>query len=706
MQATLKIALLGLVLTLSEPVLLHAQQAFKFEHLTTADGLATNTVNTIFQDAQGFMWFGTEKGLHKYDGYRFTIYQHDEDDPHSLSNNNVSAIDEDREGVLWVGTRGGGFNRFDRATETFTHYRHDDDDPHSLGADDLISLCVDRNGMLWIGTFGNGMDRFDPTTETFTHYRYDPNDPNSLGSSRVFSIYEDRSGTLWTGGLGLNRFDRSTETFTRYPVQDTTYHQEVFRFIESLEQNRRRVASLLHVGDDQDLAQTITLTEETSVLLVAMGEAILQLGGRSPARWIITSWMDYGWLEDSTGKVVWEMEPDRARHAGWILRDRIQIGLKTLAPGTYRLRYKSDIGTSYQDWMGMGPTHPELWGIQLFHVTEAEARRIEDYLDQYELPNATSGAVYSIYEDRAGLLWLGTNNGLNRFDPETETFTPYKHDPNNPRSLSSDWLRAVLGDRDGVLWIGSTIGPLGVGSRGLTRFDPMTNTFTRFPYDPLNPHGFVGNHVLELYEDRAGALWIATRNEGIKKLDRAAVKFTAYRYDPRDPGSLSHSVVWAVHESRDGTLWIGTEDGLDRLAPPTSEARITHFRHNPTDPSSLSHPIVKAILEDRAGVLWVGTWGGGLNRFDPTTETPGSGPGQAFTRYRHDLEDPASISGDMIETIYEDSQGVLWGSAWRPSSSPARSRACIAWKTRRAWRRAGPCTSSRLASVRAGDRSP
>ena len=149
MQATLTIALLGLVLTLSEPVLLHAQQAFKFEHLTTADGLATNTVKTIFQDAQGFMWFGTEKGLHKYDGYRFTIYQHDEDDPHSLSHNFVTAIDEDREGVLWVGTVD-GLNRFDRATERFTRYRHDEDDPHSLSGNGVRAIYTDREGVLWV----------------------------------------------------------------------------------------------------------------------------------------------------------------------------------------------------------------------------------------------------------------------------------------------------------------------------------------------------------------------------------------------------------------------------------------------------------------------------------------------------------------------------------------------------------------------------
>ncbi len=152
MQATLKIALLALVLTLSGPLLLHArQQEFTFEHLTTADGLATHTVNTIFQDAQGFLWFGTEKGLHKYDGYRITGYQHDEDTPHSLSHNRVTAIHEDQEEALWVGTRD-GLNRFDRATARFTRYRHDPEDPHSLGADRVTSLCVDRDGVLWVGT--------------------------------------------------------------------------------------------------------------------------------------------------------------------------------------------------------------------------------------------------------------------------------------------------------------------------------------------------------------------------------------------------------------------------------------------------------------------------------------------------------------------------------------------------------------------------
>ncbi len=695
MRAALHIPLLALVLILTSQNLLHAQlQEFTFEHLTTADGLTSNNVSTIVQDAQGFMWFGTTKGLHKYDGYQFVIYRHDEEDPHSLSDDRVSAIYEDREGTLWVGTSGGGLNRFDRATETFTHYRHDADDPHSLSHDAISAIyeAPTEPGVLWIGTSGGGLNRFDRKTGTFMHFRLDPNDPNY---DYVRVIYEDREGMLW---VDQARFDRRTETFTRYPEQDTTYHPEVFLLIDSLQKDNRRLASILQVGERQDLTQPLTLTEETIVLIVSVGEADLVLSGR----WMPYKFLDHGWVENEQGDIIWRMEVGRARYEGSAgTRDMVQVGLLTLAPGAYRIRYQSDEGHSYDRW-GIGggiPRHPELWGIQLLRVTRAEAQRIEGYLKMYERPaSATSGSVTALYEDHEGALWLGTTGGLNRFDREIETFTPYRHHPDDSNSLSTDLVRAVQGDQDGALWIGGRRGPP-YGSGGLTRFDPATHTFTRFPYEPTNPHSFLGDWVQDIYVDQAGAVWVATRNNGINKVDPSASKFTAYRHDPRDPNSLSHNVVWAVHRGRDSTLWVGTDEGLDRLDRKTG--RVTHYRHDPANPRSLSRGRVRALFEDRKGVLWVGTQRtpgqSGLNRFDRPTETftryalngiesiyedregrlwMGTADGTGglcrfdratgtFTRYLHDPDDPTSISGNgTIGPVYEDSQGALWVDAY------------------------------------------
>ena len=183
----------------------------------------------ILQDSKGFMWFGTEDGLNKYDGYTFTVYKHDPEDPNSISDNWIQAIYEDRSGDLWIGTLDGGLARFDREKEAFSHYQHDPQDPRSLSDNEVTSIHQDSSGALWVGTT-RGLDRLVPlpssgqalsdaewpisTQATFEHYRHDPVDPHSLSANAIFCIYEDRDGGLWLGtdGGGLNRLDPSTRS--------------------------------------------------------------------------------------------------------------------------------------------------------------------------------------------------------------------------------------------------------------------------------------------------------------------------------------------------------------------------------------------------------------------------------------------------------------------------------------------------------------
>ena len=131
------------------------------------------------------MWFGTESGLNKYDGYNFTIYQHNPDDSNSLISNWTSALLEDDSGLIWIGTHDGGLDRYNRKLDQFTHYQHDPDDPFSLSSDEITALYQDRNGELWIGT-GGGLDRFDQENERFIHYQHDPDDPEQLEFQRGF----------------------------------------------------------------------------------------------------------------------------------------------------------------------------------------------------------------------------------------------------------------------------------------------------------------------------------------------------------------------------------------------------------------------------------------------------------------------------------------------------------------------------------------
>jgi hypothetical protein len=160
-------------------------QPIRFEYLTVEDGLPDNSVASILQDRQGFLWFGTKNGLSRYDGAEFTTYAYDPADPDSLSYNFVWCLLEDRVGNIWVGTLGGGLNKFDPVTETFVRYQHDEADPNSLSHNFVWSIYEDDGGALWIATDGGGLNRFNPASETFVRYQHDEAASNSLGNDLV-----------------------------------------------------------------------------------------------------------------------------------------------------------------------------------------------------------------------------------------------------------------------------------------------------------------------------------------------------------------------------------------------------------------------------------------------------------------------------------------------------------------------------------------
>jgi ligand-binding sensor domain-containing protein len=161
---------------LTLPLLLYPQsQDLIFDHLSVDDGLSNNVIWSILQDTRGFMWFGTDDGLNKYDGYRFTVYRHHPDDSLSISDNNVRVLHESHHGgkhVLWIGTSS-GLNRLDLETEQFTHFKNDPTDPQSLSHNWVVSIYEDSFGELWIGTDG-GINKFNRETNKFVRYQHDP----------------------------------------------------------------------------------------------------------------------------------------------------------------------------------------------------------------------------------------------------------------------------------------------------------------------------------------------------------------------------------------------------------------------------------------------------------------------------------------------------------------------------------------------------
>lgn len=264
--------------------------------------------------------------------------------------------------------------------------------------------------------------------------------------------------------------------------------------------------------------------------------------------------------------------------------------------------------------------------------------------------------ITSIYEDRQGELWIGTwGGGLHRFRRADESFVAYRHDPADPQSLSHDIVRCILEDRDGELWVGT--------EDGLNRLHRQEGTFTRFQLDPAGIGSLSGRSVLALHEDASGVLWVGTEG-GLDRYDRGATSFVSYRHVPSDPKSLGPGIISAIQEDPQGRLWIATARGLDRFDPRTGS--FTHFRHDPSEPRSLSEDRILSLHVDRSGELWIGTSGHGLDRLDERTG--------AFVHDRSDPLDPESLSDGSILSIYEDKTGLLWFGTYVGVNKYDRSR--------------------------------
>jgi signal transduction histidine kinase/ligand-binding sensor domain-containing protein/DNA-binding response OmpR family regulator len=258
----------------------------------------------------------------------------------------------------------------------------------------------------------------------------------------------------------------------------------------------------------------------------------------------------------------------------------------------------------------------------------------------------SSSSIVSLWLDRSGILWIGTTEGLNKFDPEKERFIRYQPDPQNPRSLSQKFLVAIYEDGAGNLWVGTATG-------GLNKFDPEMDQFRHYKFDPANPNSLSDNTVTCIYQDKSDVLWVGTWN-GISKSDPGKVPFSNYVQIAGNRNSLNDNYITSILESDYGEnkiLWIGTKTGglnkLDRKS-----GIFTHYMHDPGNPKSIPGNTISALFEDRTGILWIGTWGQGLIKYDSA--------GEQFTQYINQTEYPVNIGNNIIRTIFEDKEGILW----------------------------------------------
>jgi len=264
--------------------------------------------------------------------------------------------------------------------------------------------------------------------------------------------------------------------------------------------------------------------------------------------------------------------------------------------------------------------------------------------DPFNVSSLAHNWIWTLMLANNGELWVGTENGISVHDSDTNSFTNLRHNPNDKNSLSSDRIRALHQDSLNNIWVGTV-------NAGVNRIDAATGNVQRYYFDEDDVSSIPDDAVLTISEDRQGQIWIGFDGGGIALYDAKNDVFVRDPHQSEDQ-NLSFESITTVFEdtSQDGLLWIGSRDGgLFRLNTQTNS--LERFVHKPNDHNSISNNYVRDIVQDRDGTLWVAT-DEGLNEWQPGS--------QQFTRYYSDPADPTSLNENRISQLFESADGVLW----------------------------------------------
>jgi len=593
------------------------KELLKFSYLTTAEGLSQSDVLCILQDSHGFMWFGTQDGLNRYDGYTTTVYKRESSNINSLSNSAARDIVEDAHGDLWIGTMGGGLNRYNREKDDFTHFVNDPNDQNSLSNNFIVDLMLDGKGKLWISTM-NGLNIFDPLTSRFKKYFNDKKDTLSLSDNEPSYSFEDSHHTIWIGTMhsGLNIYDPQTDAFRK------------------VQHNRRDSTSL-------SSNRITTIFEDNHYnLWVGTNGGGLNLLNKNTGGFSVFRKNDRNAnslcndvvfsIEQDNDGLLWigsendgfsKFDPIKKTFVNYLGNELDNTGLSS-----------SLINTIYKDtngniWIGTYNT-----GINFISRSMRKFAHYRHTSSKHSLSNNT---VTNIFEDRENNTWVATDGGgLNHFDPATGSFTHFRHQDSDKNSISGDHLLSITEDWDQNIWIGTY-------GKGVSVYNRRSNTFRCFINNPEDSSSLVGNNAWLVYEDRDKNIWIMAQGSGISRYDRNKNCFKNYTIEK---GNLSSNNFLSIMQDKSGTLWLGT-DGYGLITLDKKTDKFVAFKNLPAN--GLSDNSVNCMYEDRKGNFWIGT-NEGLNLLDKKTNI--------LSAYH--VKD--GLPNEIVFGILEDSKENLW----------------------------------------------
>jgi diguanylate cyclase (GGDEF)-like protein len=568
--------------------------------------LETSAVTAIAQDTQGFLWFGTQSNLLRWDGYRLHTYARNPDAAGSLPDNFIRSLLVDDRGQLWVGSNSGGLSRYDPQTDGFASF--------PVGAngtsDGTISVLIsDHRGGLWIGT-GHGIDHLDGATG-----RIDPPDAN-LPRDTITALLLDHAGTLWIGTRkGLLRRARVDSQFQPYPLPAPEGPAPVIRALHEDKAGR------IWIGIDLNGAFIIEPgTDTPRRLLEAPGSGRPLIDNISTICEVDESEV---WLGTAESGIV------RVDTTSWkIVREQRDLTRSRSLPSNQIDSLFLDRGGMM--WVGtrvvLSNVNPRQHLIQTFYGGSTPGLLIR------------ADAVSSMLVLPDGRVWLAlVGGGVEIVDPVAGPVGMIRSAPDNPdRALPNAQVIAMARWEDGSIFLGTAAGlyRAGLDGRSLVRVQVPTQSKT------LDVRAL-------LVAD--GHLWLGGL-DGLSELD--VLPGGALGLQRRWDKELGDPRVRTVVQGPGASIWIGTTSGVAHVDSATGE--VTRLRNDPRNRSLLPGGYVSSMLIDRKGRLWVATFGRGIQ----VEQSLDAGGRPIFRR----LTQSDGLPQNSVDALLQDFDGNIWAS--------------------------------------------
>lgn len=590
-----------------------------FNNITTNHGLSQGTVEDIYQDSDGYMWFATNDGLNRYDGEDFKILKGDPSDKQTLWPGLVNGIVEDKDGYLWVGTSS-GLNKIDRKTLGVERIESGKGDNLKISNHNIWSIFKDSNETIWIGT-EDGLNEYNYETKQFKKYMYDKDKRDSSKTLGITSIIEDEGGNILVGTVkGLRIVDRKEGMLKKTSIKNSDVLEDEYIKDIFMDSQKNIWFGTIKKGvkfynNSKKQIESINLNELDKLHITSINEDL------EKNIWIGSTQglMRYSKKENKVVEYVNKMYNSQSLVNNLVLHIfRDKSGLMWI--GTYN-------------------------GISIINP---EQKFINYQKESGELNTLSGSSISGIYEDNNRNLWIGTNaNGLNMLNRETGKYTHFKYDQSNPNSIPTNTIWQVTGDDKGFIWVATQAGLVKINSEtkdikvynhvneenslvnddvrevfiddkgfiwigtrhGIDIFDPQTEKFTNLDHLILNS-GVEELFVRRIFQDSVGDYWLAVGwNSGVVKLDTKNNKIINYKYDLGKKNSLSDNLVMNIKEDLNGDIWIATSNGINKLNKVTGEIVIYKEKQG------LVNNYVYGILIDEKNNIWFST-NGGISKFD------------------------------------------------------------------------------------------